>query len=331
MAAQHQLNPVDRVEILTVVDNLVDLLLPTTEVAKRMNGTGPAPEVEAPLLESGRSAESPVAEHGLALTVSVTSNGDRRALLLDTGSTVNGLVHNLRVLGVDTGELESIVLSHGHFDHTTGLNGLAAQLQSLPPLVVHPDFWLRRRIVIPGRKPYEMPTTSKEKVRAVGFEVIEGRQPTSLLDGGLLVTGEVERTTEFEQGFPVQQALRDGEWQPDPLIRDDQALVANLRGKGLVIITGCGHAGVVNTVRYACKLTGVDRVHAVIGGFHLASADLERVVQPTVEALKELGLQVLVPTHCTGWRAIHALAAALPEAFIQGSVGTRYVLQGDGG
>jgi 7,8-dihydropterin-6-yl-methyl-4-(beta-D-ribofuranosyl)aminobenzene 5'-phosphate synthase len=326
-----QLEPVDRVEILTIVDNVVDLLLPTTDVAKRMSRASPPPQVEAPLLESGRSAESPVAEHGLALAVSVSSNGSSRSLLLDTGSTVNGLVHNLRALGVDPGEFEIIVLSHGHFDHTAGLNGLVARLQSLPPLLAHPDCWLKRRMVIPGRKPFEMPATSREKVQAAGFELIEERGPTPLLGGAMLVTGQIERTTEFEQGFPVQQALREGQWEPDPLIQDDQALVANLRGKGLVIITGCGHAGVVNTVRYARKLTGVERVHAVIGGFHLANADQEQVLQPTVEALKDCQLQVLVPTHCTGWRAVHALAAALPEAFIQGSVGTRYVLEGNGG
>jgi 7,8-dihydropterin-6-yl-methyl-4-(beta-D-ribofuranosyl)aminobenzene 5'-phosphate synthase len=243
------------------------------------------------------------------------------------GSTVGGVVHNLHALGADPGEIETIVLSHGHFDHTTGLNGLAKRLQPSPPLVVHPDFWLRRRVAIPGREPYELPTTSEEKVRAAGFQVTEGRQPCSLLDGGLLATGEIERTTEFERGLPVHQAFRDGEWQPDPLIYDDQALVANVRGKGLAVITGCAHAGVVNTVRYARKLTGIDQVYAVIGGFHLGTPVFEPAIQPTLEALGEFEPQVLAPSHCTGWRATHALAAAFPDAFIQSSVGTRYILQ----
>jgi 7,8-dihydropterin-6-yl-methyl-4-(beta-D-ribofuranosyl)aminobenzene 5'-phosphate synthase len=161
--------------------------------------------------------------------------------------------------------------------------------------------------------------------------VIDDRQPSSLLDGGLLLTGEIERTTEFERGLPVQQAFRDGEWQPDPLIHDDQALVAHLRGRGLVVITGCGHAGLINTLRHARKLTGVDRLYAVVGGFHLAGPVFEPQIQPTVEALRGFDPQVVVPTHCTGWRAIHALAAAFPEAFIPGSVGTRYVFQSGGG
>jgi 7,8-dihydropterin-6-yl-methyl-4-(beta-D-ribofuranosyl)aminobenzene 5'-phosphate synthase len=333
MSAQIVLNPVDRVEILTVIDNVMDVLLRSTDVAKRMEAGGreKPPFVEAPLLESGRAADAPVAEHGLSLLVSVAQGDGRRTILFDTGSSVNELVHNMRVLGVEPGEIETIVLSHGHFDHTTGLNGLAQGLQPLPPLVVHPDFWLRRRVALPRREPYELPTTSEEKIRAAGFPVIESREPSSLLDGSLLVTGEIERTTEFEQGIAVHQAFRDGEWQPDPLIYDDQALVANVRGKGLVVITGCGHAGVINTARYARKLTGVDEVHAVLGGFHLAPPAFEPSIWPTVEALAELSPQVVVPAHCTGWRATHALAAAFPDAFIQGSVGTRYVLQSDGG
>jgi len=255
------------------------------------------PVVEAPLLESGQFMDPPVAEHGLSFLVSVTSGDTRRTLLFDTGSSVDTLAHNLRALGVDAAEIEAIVLSHGHFDHTMGLNGLARKLHPLPPLVVHPDVWLRRRVVIPGREPWELPTTSKAKIRTAGFQVIEARQPSSLLGGGILVTGEIERTTEFEQGLPVHEAFRDGQWQPDPLLHDDQALVANVRGKGLAVITGCGHAGVVNTVRYARKITGVDRVYAVLGGFHLAGLLYEPIIPPTVHALREIGPEVIAPSH----------------------------------
>jgi 7,8-dihydropterin-6-yl-methyl-4-(beta-D-ribofuranosyl)aminobenzene 5'-phosphate synthase len=331
MAAEIALTPVDRVEVLTVIDNVMDALLTNTDVAKRLGIAGRdmerLPQAEAPLLEGGHAAEAPVAEHGLSFLVSVTVGDVRSTVLFDTGSTVDGLTHNLRVLGVDPAEIEAIVLSHGHFDHTTGLNGLAGALQPLPPLVLHPDFWLRRRVALPGRDPYELPTTSEQKVRAAGFSVIERSKPSLLLGGSLLVTGEIERTTEFEQGLAVHQAFRDGEWQPDPLIRDDQALVINVGGRGLVVVTGCGHAGIVNTLRYARKLTGIDQVHAVIGGFHLATPAFEPIIWPTVEALSELGPQVMAPAHCTGWRATHALAAAFPDAFIPGSVGTRYVFQ----
>jgi 7,8-dihydropterin-6-yl-methyl-4-(beta-D-ribofuranosyl)aminobenzene 5'-phosphate synthase len=334
MTSQIALTPVDRVEVLTVIDNVMDALLTNTDAAKRLGIAGRdmerLPQVEAPLLDGGHAAEAPVAEHGLSFLVSVTVGDERSTVLFDTGSTVDGLTHNLRVLGVDPAEIEGIVLSHGHFDHTTGLNGLAQRPKPLPPLVLHPDFWLKRRVALPSREPYELPTTSEQKVRAAGFSVIERSKPSLLLGGSLLVTGEIERTTEFEQGLAVHQALRDGEWQPDPLILDDQALVANVRGRGLVVVTGCCHAGVINTLRYARKLTGIDQVHAVIGGFHLATPAFEPIIWPTVEALTELGPQVVVPAHCTGWRATHALAAAFPDAFIPGSVGTKYIFSSDG-
>src|SRR3989304_3030446 len=126
--------------------------------------------------------------------------------------------------------------------------------------------------------------------------------------------------------LPTHQALRGSQWQPDPLVLDDQALVLTVRDKGLVVLTGCGHAGIVNTVRHARKLTGVDRVYAVIGGFHLNGPLFEPIIPQTCAALAELGPAGLVPAHCTGWRAVHALAATFPEEFIQNSVGTRFEL-----
>ena len=254
MATRSQLHPVDRVEVLSVVDNVFDLLLMSTNVAKRMGPTSlegkQVPALEAPLLASGHAADTPAAEHGLSFLVSTVSGDTRRTLLFDTGATVGGLVHNLRVLGVNPGDIEAVVLSHGHFDHTMGLGELAEWLQRPPPLVAHPDAWLSRRIAVPGRDAYELPTLSEEKVRAAGFDVSSTREPSSLLDAALLVTGEIPRSTDFERGLPVHQALRDGEWQPDPLLHDDQALVAEVRGKGLVVITGCAHPGIVNILVY---------------------------------------------------------------------------------
>jgi 7,8-dihydropterin-6-yl-methyl-4-(beta-D-ribofuranosyl)aminobenzene 5'-phosphate synthase len=330
MTARISLRTVERVEILTVVDNVIDVLLPSTPVARRMSAAGDPqslPRCEAPLMEEGYAVDSASAQHGLSFLVTVFVGGRRHSLLLDTGATVAGAAHNLRALGVDPQGIEAIILSHGHFDHTTGLNGLAEELSLLPPLVLHPDCWLKRRVAVPGQEPRQLPTTSEDMVRAAGFDLVERREPSLLFDGALLVTGEIERTTEFEQGMPLHQALRDGEWVPDPLILDDQALAVDVSGKGLAVITGCGHAGIVNTVRYARKLTGVERVHAIIGGFHLATSPLENVIWPTIEALAGFAPEVIVPTHCTGWRATHAIAAAFPEAFIQGSVGTKYVLE----
>ena len=198
------------------------------------------------------------------------------------------------------------------------------------PIVIHPEFWSRRRIAIPGREPLEFPSTSRRALEDGGFTIIENRQPSFLFEDSVLVTGEVDRTTDFERGFPIHQAYRNGGWEPDPLILDDQALIVNVKGKGLVVLTGCGHAGVVNICRYARRLTGIDQLYLVMGGFHLNGPLFEPIIGETCEALADLSPEVLVPTHCTGWKAIHALAARIPDAFIQNSVGTTFELKADG-
>jgi 7,8-dihydropterin-6-yl-methyl-4-(beta-D-ribofuranosyl)aminobenzene 5'-phosphate synthase len=139
----------------------------------------------------------------------------------------------------------------------------------------------------------------------------------------VLVTGEIPRVTEFEFGFPVQYAIVDGIEQHDPLTPDDQALVVSVKGKGLVVISGCAHAGIINTVTYARQLTGSARVHAIIGGFHLAGPLYESVIEPTVAAIRTFNPDFVIPTHCTGWKAMHEFAKHMPDAFIQNSVGTR--------
>jgi 7,8-dihydropterin-6-yl-methyl-4-(beta-D-ribofuranosyl)aminobenzene 5'-phosphate synthase len=148
-----------------------------------------------------------------------------------------------------------------------------------------------------------------------------------LVDGCVLITGEIDRTTDFEHGMPPpHQAWDGGQWRHDPLVLDDQALVVHVGGRGLVVLTGCGHGGAVNTVRHALRLTGVDRLHALLGGLHLSGPAFEPIIPRTVQALTELGPDLVAPGHCTGWRAQHAIADALPGAFVAGSSGTTYTL-----
>jgi 7,8-dihydropterin-6-yl-methyl-4-(beta-D-ribofuranosyl)aminobenzene 5'-phosphate synthase len=261
------------------------------------------------------------------LLVTITKGGRTRRLLFDTGTSPDGVVENMRRLEIDPGSIEAIVCSHGHFDHTTGLDGLIRTLGSANmPVVIHPHFWRRRRMVIPGYDPREVPTTSRQALIGAGFEIIEERQPSFLLDGSALVTGEVARVTGYEPGFPPQQAWLGGRWEPDPLVLDEQALIVNVAGKGLVVITGCGHAGVVNICRYARRLTSDQPLYALIGGFHLQGPIFEPLIPRVLDDLAELKPAVLVPAHCTGWRAGHAMAARFGEAYVPNSVGTRYVL-----
>jgi 7,8-dihydropterin-6-yl-methyl-4-(beta-D-ribofuranosyl)aminobenzene 5'-phosphate synthase len=147
-----------------------------------------------------------------------------------------------------------------------------------------------------------------------------------LIDGMILVSGEVARTVPFETGFPIHQAKRQGDWEPDPLIMDDQCAIVHVKDKGLVVITGCGHAGIVNIIRNAQRLTGSATIYAVVGGFHLTGALFEPRIPATIEALRAIGPRYLMPGHCTGWAATHQIARALPDAFIANSVGTSLIL-----
>ena len=322
------LEPVDSVSITTLVDNVSDALLRDEGAAKRPSAGPGSPRVPVRFFESGEAADNLRAEHGFSALVSVEKDGSSHTVLFDTGVSPNGMMDNMRRLELSARDIEAIVLSHGHYDHTTGLNGLFDELGGSVkmPVTIHPEFWTQRRVAIPGREPRDMPSTSKPALLGAGFDVIEDRQPSFLLDGSLLVTGEVDRTTSFERGFAEHQALRGGEWRPDPLILDDQALLMNVRDKGLVVLTGCGHAGIVNIVRYARRLTGIEAVYAVIGGFHLGAPSFYPIIADTCAALADIGPSVLVPAHCTGWRAAHALAAAFPDAFVQNTVGTRFEL-----
>jgi 7,8-dihydropterin-6-yl-methyl-4-(beta-D-ribofuranosyl)aminobenzene 5'-phosphate synthase len=322
------LEPVDAVAITSICDNTVDILLVDQGPAHRLLGrSGEAPTLAALTLEEGKVVDAPQAEHGFSAHVTVTKAGRVHRMLFDTGLSPNGCVENLARLDLSASELEAVVLSHGHFDHTTGLSGLARVLgRTGLPVVLHPEFWSHRRIVIPGREPLELPTTSHRALADAGFDIVERRQPSLLFERSVLVTGEVGRTSSFEAGFPIHQAYRAGSWEPDPLILDDQAMVVHVSGKGLVILTGCGHAGIVNICRYARRLTGVDQIYAVLGGFHLNGPLFEPIIAATCEALAELGPEVIVPAHCTGWKATHALAARFPDNFIQNSVGTTYDL-----
>jgi 7,8-dihydropterin-6-yl-methyl-4-(beta-D-ribofuranosyl)aminobenzene 5'-phosphate synthase len=322
-----ELEPVDRVEITILMDNVTDPLLVDQEAVARMNWPkailGGLPTAQARVSPATGVPDALIAEPGFSALVRIENAGRTRTLLFDTGVSPNGMVENMRRFGIDATEVEVIVLSHGHWDHVTGMEGLVRVLgRTSLPVMIHPEFWSRRRISFPGLEPAEFPSTSRSALEEMGFAIVEERQPSFLLDGAVLITGEVDRTTPFETGFPGHQAMRQGSWQEDPLILDDQALVVSLGDRGLVVLSGCGHAGIVNTVRYARRLTGQDRVAAIVGGFHLSGPMFERIIPPTVEALAELSPSLLVPAHCTGWKACHQFATRFPDAFVMSTVGT---------
>lgn len=320
------LTPVEEVVITTLVDNVFDALLPGDARTSRASfGVG---RMTAPQFESGDTAVGLRAEHGFSALVTVRRGPSSTTVLFDTGLSPDAMVVNADRLGLDLGAVVALVLSHGHFDHAGGLAGLAGKrgVRSLP-MVVHPLVWTNRRLAVPGHEPEVLPTLSKRALESEGLEVIERRVPSLLVDRCVLITGEIDRTTDYEHGMPpAHQAWTGMQWQHDPLVLDDQALVVHVRGRGLVVLTGCGHSGAINIVRHAMRLTRVERVHALVGGLHLGGPAFEPIIRPTVSALTALNPSLVAPAHCTGWRAQHALAAALPEAWVASSSGSSYRL-----
>jgi 7,8-dihydropterin-6-yl-methyl-4-(beta-D-ribofuranosyl)aminobenzene 5'-phosphate synthase len=320
------LQEVDEVVITTLVDNVYDALLSDAACVTRAPfkvGLATAPQFEAGLTTIGLRAE-----HGFSALVTVRRGAVTTTLLFDTGLSPDAMLVNADRLGLNLGDIQAVVLSHGHFDHAGGLSGLAGRqgVRSLP-MVVHPGVWTRRRVVVPGSASEELPTLSRRSLESDGLAVVERRHPSLLVDECVLITGEIDRTTEFELGMPPpHQAWNGAAWEHDARVEDDQALVVNVRGRGLVVLTGCGHAGVVNIIRHAQRLTGVPGLLGLVGGLHLGGPAFEPSIAPTIEALVRFHPDLIVPGHCTGWRAQRAIGQALPAAWVAGSSGSSYTL-----
>lgn len=305
--------PVDAADVIILVDNYSDVLLPSTDIA-----------VRPPMVWDWTEHEQLRAEHGYSLVLTVRRNGRSDTILYDAGLGKDTAVHNMDVLDVRMYDLRAVALSHGHADHHGGLEGMFRRIgRRGMPLVLHPDVWRDRKIIWPTGAESHMPPPSYNDLDREGVVIVEERGPTLLIDGTILITGQVERTTDFEKGFPVQWARIGDGWEPDIWVWDDQAVVCHVKDKGLVVLSSCSHSGIINVLRHAQRITGVEKVHALVGGMHLTGAIMEPFIPRTIEEVAAIGLDVLVPGHCTGWRATHELSHRLPEAYIQSSVGTR--------
>jgi 7,8-dihydropterin-6-yl-methyl-4-(beta-D-ribofuranosyl)aminobenzene 5'-phosphate synthase len=313
------LQPADRVELTILADNYSDLLLADTPVARRLRVPPP---------------NAPLAEHGLACLVSVYADQGRHTVLMDAGISGTCLKHNARMLSISLavqkgeishslGQVESVVLSHGHFDHFAGMPDYLEMTGKPMPLVLHPGAFVERRLKMGPDLCLDLPALKPGDLEKAGA-VLDERQAASTVAGGfILVTGEVERVTDFEKGAANLEAKIEDQWVKDPFT-DDQAIAIWLKNKGLVVIGGCSHAGIINTVKHVCRTAGIDRVYAVLGGFHLSGAG-EALIAPTVQEMKKIGPEIIVPMHCTGWKAINAFAAEMPQQFVLNSVGTTYI------
>ena len=307
------LEPVEAADVTIVVDNSLDILLPNERGAQR-----------APLHHDWSEREQLIAEHGYSLLLTIQHNGVRESILYDAGLGRKTVIHNLDVLGLNVRDMRAVVLSHGHADHHGGLEGLYDRVgRRHMPLVLHPDAWRERRVVFPTGAEIRMPPPSHNDLDREGWDIIEERGPSILLENKVLVTGQVERVTEFEKGFPLQHVHTDHGWEPDTWIWDDQAVVCHVKGKGLVVLSSCSHAGAINVLKHAQQLTGIEHVHAFVGGLHLTGGLFEPIIPRTINELAAIGPEIVVLGHCTGWKATHEVARQLPQAYLQTSVGTR--------
>jgi 7,8-dihydropterin-6-yl-methyl-4-(beta-D-ribofuranosyl)aminobenzene 5'-phosphate synthase len=312
-----ELREVDGIVVTTLMDNYVDVLL--------RNATG---VTRPPMAISGQiPADTLLAEHGLSLLVTVAEGERTHQVLFDCGYSKVGLPHNVEMLGIDLGQVEVIVLSHGHMDHTGALYPIAESLGRSIPLVLHPDAFLAPRYfgLEDGRKLVFPKTISRHDMERRGIEVIERNNPSLIAEDTIAVTGEIERVTDFEKGLPNAIVERNGTLEPDKIL-DDQSIVIKLKKKGLVVISGCGHAGIINTILYARKITGINTIHAVLGGFHLQGPAFEPIVERTIAEFKAIKPEVIVPMHCTGWEAIKRFSEEFPSSFVLNGVGTRISL-----
>ena len=247
------------------------------------------------LVENSAGHHGLWAEHGIAYWV----QREDRAVLFDTGQSVSVLRHNAEVMEVDLARAEGIVISHGHYDHTGGLPAVLNERFGRRTVWLHPDALHPKYGCGPGEVAYDIgipPEARRALDQWANLQFVE--KPTEILPG-IFATGPIPRQTAFEDvGGPF---YRDSQCrEPDPL-KDDQALFLDTP-KGVVVLLGCGHAGIINTLLYIQELTGSKPFHMVIGGTHLINADEHRL-QRTVEELKRFGVQRLLPAHCTGTRA----------------------------
>ena len=313
--------------VVVLVDNLADLIMGSTDTVKRFT--------EKPLL----------AAHGFSALIDLSPSGP--TILWDAGVTGLTVVENMQRMEIDPGTIDKIALSHSHPDHIAGVTAVLKAIDARPqpkkwepdatmeqilshintpsvPLIAHPAVFRERwKIAKDGTKRGPFFPPPRGEWEAAGADIVLSEGPYQL-GPGCWTTGLVPRLSFEESGRSATSAYRQGDTFLYDDIEDDQAVVINIEGKGLVVVAGCAHSGIVNTVNYAREISGVDRVWAIVGGLHLARAE-EWEVQRTVDEIQKLELVMVVASHCTGFKAMCQFATRMPDQFVLGLVGTTYL------
>jgi 7,8-dihydropterin-6-yl-methyl-4-(beta-D-ribofuranosyl)aminobenzene 5'-phosphate synthase len=268
------------------------------------------------------------AEHGLSYHVETIVDGESHRFLFDFASEINGVKRNMDLLKIDFKKIEALALSHDHWDHQAALVELLKQtrgdIAQGTPLYVGEQFFVGTYSKAPDGQIRSLLSLKREDVEGLQLvKIVETKSPTTVVPGAVL-TGRVEQVTEYERVSPSFVAKRGDQYVQEEFI-GEQAIFMVIKGKGLVILSGCAHRGIVNTVKHVQKVSGIQKVHAIIGGFHLTNAKPD-LIQKTVADVKMINPDYIVPAHCTGFEAISEFAREMPDQFILNTAGTRYTI-----
>lgn len=308
----------DSVTITVLVDNYIDMLMQNTDTITRQG----MPEHFLP------RRGTPLAENGISFLVRATTAGRTTTILFDAGMSGIPIIHNANVLGIDLGEVDQVVLSHGHPDHFGGIYAALEAIGRRIPLVVHPSAFHPRSIKRPDMTlQYFNRDLVESRLIEAGAGIVAVREPLDLAPG-VRTSGEIPITVDFEEEVPAGRiSIRDGHVHPDP-IDDYFTLIINVKDVGLVVLDPCGHSGVLSSLDHAVEVSGETRVHGVMGGFHLGHAGItQEKIDKTVAGLRDRALRLVSPMHCSGFRAQRAVAEAMPEAFALMTAGAELRIQ----
>jgi 7,8-dihydropterin-6-yl-methyl-4-(beta-D-ribofuranosyl)aminobenzene 5'-phosphate synthase len=311
-----QIPEAERIVITVITDNLADANRLDYKIAKR------APSGADPL-EAAMHAE-----HGLSYHVEAVIDGKAHSCLYDFGADAKGILRNIDLLKIDLRQVEALGISHDHWDHQVALvETLKAKKQEFAkelPLYVGEQFFVGTYSKRPNGNVVQINLLKKQDIEALGFvKIVEVKGPTAIMPGAYL-PGKIEQVTDYERIAPNFLAKKGNEFVQETF-PGEQMLVLNAKGKGLVVLSSCAHRGIVNTVKQAQRMTGIEKVHALIGGCHLINTKPELILK-TVADIKAINPDYIAPTHCSGFEAITAFAREMPDKFILNTAGTRYVI-----
>ena len=312
----NQIPESEKIVITVITDNLVDVTVPHHKIAKRLVRSASAFDHAAH------------GEHGLSYQIETVIDGNTHSCLFDFAADVQGIMKNIKLLKIDLTKIEALGISHDHWDHqATLIELLKAQknlFQKSIPLYVGEQFFKGTYSRTPDGKIYSLVALNREEVEALGMvKIVEVKDPTPIIPGAYL-TGKIEQITDYEKIPPIFVAKRGNEYVQETF-PGEQAVILNAKGKGLVVLSGCAHRGIVNTVKHAKKMTGIENVYLIVGGFHLTNAKPE-LIKKTIADIKAINPQYIAPTHCTGFEAISYFSREMPDQFILNTAGTKYTI-----